>query len=140
MVMSAGLLESDRFIRAFTTGEDPELSGAAADIYRGFSAPYKGLPDDGYNGFRRFPLSIPLDSFHNGNGAAQTLHYRTLLDWDKGCHFIWGCMDNVFTEAWGRQWAAQMNHARFDALPDAGHFPQNTHGQQLAELILDGRN
>ena len=58
--------------------------------------------------------------------------------WDKGRHFIWGCQDNVFTEAWGRKWAAQMG-ARFDALEDAGHFPQNTHGHRLVELILDGR-
>jgi pimeloyl-ACP methyl ester carboxylesterase len=30
-------------------------------------------------------------------------------------------------------------NARFDALPDAGHFPQNTHGAQLAALILEGK-
>ncbi len=47
-------------------------------------------------------------------------------------------MDDVFTETWGRTWAKRM-HARFDGIPDAGHFPQNTHGKQLAELILDGR-
>ena len=41
-------------------GQDPQLSGSAEMMYRGFAAPYKGLPDAGYNGFRRFPLSIPL--------------------------------------------------------------------------------
>jgi hypothetical protein len=67
--------------------------------FKGFSAPYRGLPDEGYNAMRRFPLSIPLDSYDNGNGAAQTLHYRTLLEWKKGVHFIWGCTDETFPEA-----------------------------------------
>lgn len=137
MVMSAGLMTPDEFAPAFIDGKDPKLTGAAADMYRGFSAVYKGLPDAGYNGMRRFPLSIPLDSYHNGNAAAQALHYRTLMQWDKSCHFIWGCADNVFTEAWGRTWAERMN-ARFDGIEDAGHFPQNTHGKQLVELILAG--
>ncbi len=138
MVMSAGLMTPDEFAPAFIEGKDPQLTGAAADMYRGFAAVYKGLPDEGYNGMRRFPLSIPLDNYHNGNAAAQELHYRTLLQWDKGCHFIWGCTDNVFTEEWGRTWAKRMN-APFDAIADAGHFPQNTHGKILVELILARR-
>jgi pimeloyl-ACP methyl ester carboxylesterase len=28
-------------------------------------------------------------------------------------------------------------NASFDAIPDAGHFPQNTHGELLTKLILD---
>ena len=107
-------------------------------MYAGYSAPYRGLPDEGYNGFWRFPLSIPFANADNGNAAAQALHYRTLLSWEHGCQFIWGCQDNVFTEEWGRAWAGRMNNARFDGLP-AGHFPQNTHGRQLVELILDER-
>lgn len=139
LLMSSGLMSFDEFAPAFMEGKDPGLTGVAADMYRGFSAPYKGLRDEGFNGMRRFPLSIPLDSYHNGNAAAQTLHYRTLLNWNKGCQFIWGCADNVFTEAWGRKWADQMN-ARFDGLDDAGHFPQNTHGERLVELILDAKD
>lgn len=139
MVMSAGLMSREQYVAAFMQGQDPQLSGSAEMMYRGFAAPYKGLPDAGYNGFRRFPLSIPFDNYHNGNGAAQTLHYQTLLQWRKGCHFIWGCADDVFVEDWGREWARQMN-APFDAIADAGHFPQNTHGEQLVELILQGRS
>ncbi len=138
MVMTAGLMSHDDYAPAFTEGKDPGLTGAAADMYAGFSAPYKGLPDEGYNGMRRFPLSIPLDSYHNGNAAAQTLHYRTLLKWDKGCHFIWGESDTTFPESWGRLWASQMN-ARYDGIEAAGHFLQNTHGHQVAELILTGQ-
>ena len=138
LVLSAGLMNLDDFSKAYAGEASVNLTGAAADVYTGFSAAYRGLPDAGYNGMRRFPLSIPLDSYHNGNAAAQNLHYRTLLGWDKGCHFIWGCADDVFTEAWGRTWAQRMN-ARFDGLADAGHFPQNTHGERLVELILDGK-
>jgi hypothetical protein len=31
-------------------------------------------------------------------------------------------------------------NARFDALEDAGYFPQNTHGKKLVELILGGQS
>ena len=83
----------------------------------------------------RFPLSIPLDDAFKGNGPAQALHYERLLAWERPVQFIWGCQDPVFLESWGRSWAARLN-APFDALEDAGHFPQNTHGKALAELIL----
>ncbi|MEM7220663.1 MAG: alpha/beta fold hydrolase [Pseudomonadota bacterium] len=138
MCMTAGLMSFEEFNAAFREGAQANLSGDAATMYAGYSAPYRGLPDAGFNGFRRFPLSIPLDSYHNGNAAAQALHYRTLLDWNKGCHFIWGTTDDVFTEAWGRDWAGRMN-APFDAIADAGHFLQNTHGAQVVELMLSRR-
>ena len=139
MVMTAGLIDYEQFDSGFREAKTLELTGAAAEMYRGYAAPYRGLPDEGYNGFRRFPLSIPLDSYHNGNAAAQTLHYRTLLNWKKGCHFIWGLTDDVFTASWGRTWAGQMG-ARFDGIEDAGHFLQNTHGPQVAKLILAGKS
>jgi pimeloyl-ACP methyl ester carboxylesterase len=58
-----------------------------------------------------------------------------LLGWNKPAHFIWGCADDIFDEAWGRKWAAQMN-ASFDAIADANHFLQSSHGAEVAELIL----
>lgn len=136
MVMTAGLLDAPAAFAAMAAGEKPDLKADAEAMYRGFHAPIAGLGDKAFNGYRRFPLSIPLDSYDNGNGAAQTLHYRLLLEWQKKVSFIWGCADDVFTEAWGRKWAAQMN-ASFDGIPDAGHFLQNTHGQQVARLILE---
>ena len=51
-------------------------------------------------------------------------------------NFIWGCTDDVFTEAWGRTWAERMN-ATFDPIEAAGHFLQNTHGGEVARLILE---
>ena len=135
LVLSAGLAGPDVIFPALAAGTEPELEGDAVKVYQGFSAPYRGLPDAAFNGYRRFPLSIPVDSYDNGNGAAQTHQYQTLLKWQKAVHFIWGCADDVFNEAWGRKWAGQMG-ASFDAIPDAGHFLQNTHGPEVAAHIL----
>ena len=135
MLMTAGMIGREDYVKASKGEGLPDFSQVALDMYRGFSAPFKDLPDEAFNGARRFPLSIPLDSYHNGNAAAQELHYKSLLNWDKGAHFIWGCTDDVFVEAWGEKWAKQMG-ARFDRLEDAGHFLQNTHGEKLVELIL----
>ena len=115
--------------------ETEKLSGEIADIYYGFSAPHRGLPDEAYNGCRRFPLSIPVDSYDNGNGAAQTHHFEILKNWSKPVHFIWGIEDEIFTESWGREWADRMG-ASFDPIAGASHFLQNTHGRELAECIL----
>ena len=135
MVLSAGLLDRALAFPLLIAGTAPELSGDALAMYQGFRAPIEGLPDEAFNGFRRFPLSIPFDNYDNGNGAAQTHHYRTLLTWDKPVNFIWGTADDVFTEAWGRQWATQMR-ATFDPVAGAGHFLQNTHGAEVAKLLL----
>ena len=134
LVLSAGLAAREVIVPALLAGTPPPLTGRAADVYDGFSAPFKGLSDEACNGLRRFPLSIPFDSYDNGNGAAQTHHYRTLLGWRKPVYFVWGCADDVFTESWGRTWAGRMN-ASFDPI-DAGHFLQNTHGAEVAERIL----
>ncbi|MFP6806119.1 MAG: alpha/beta fold hydrolase [Pseudomonadales bacterium] len=135
MTMTAGLAKPDEVFPHILQGTEPQLEGAAAKMYEAYTAPVKDLSDAAYNGMRRFPLSIPLDNYDNGNGAAQTLHYNILLAWKKPVYFIWGCSDDVFNEAWGRQWASQMN-ASFDAIPDAGHFLQNTHGSKVAEFVL----
>lgn len=136
MTLTAGLAAPTEVFPHIIAGTEPQLEGAAAKMYEAYLAPVKGLTDAAYNGMRRFPLSIPLDSYNNGNGAAQTLHYNILKQWEKPVHFIWGCQDDVFTQAWGRTWASQMN-ASFDAIPDAGHFLQNTHGADVAAFVLD---
>ena len=137
LLISSGLITVEQFLAAMTQGQLPDMGDATRKMYQAYGAPFSGLPDEGFNGLRRFPLSIPVDSYHNGNAAAQSLHYRTLLEWPKSSQFIWGIQDNVFTEAWGRAWASRMN-ASFTPL-EAGHFPQNTHGKQLAQLILQER-
>lgn len=135
LLLSGGRASREAVFPALTEGKDPGLSGKAATVYRGYSAPYRGLPDEAFNGYRRFPLSIPAASYDNGNGAAQTLHYRLLLGWEKPVHFVWGCADDVFTEAWGRTWAKRMN-ASFDPIEDAGHFLQDSHGEAVVQHIL----
>lgn len=135
LLMSGGIVDPGTLFRAMMSGEELDLDDAASTQYAGWAAPWHGMPDAAYNGARWFPLSIPLNDYDSGNGAAQTMHHRTLLDWDKDVHFVWGCADNVFTESWGREWAEAMN-APFDPIPDASHFLQNTHGPRVAELIL----
>ncbi|MDG1125380.1 MAG: alpha/beta fold hydrolase [Pseudomonadales bacterium] len=135
LVLSAGLAGPEVIFPALMNGTPPAIEGKALEMYEGFAAPYKGLPDQAFNGYRKFPLSIPLDSFTNGNAAAQTHHYKSLLQWRKPVYFIWGCADDVFTEAWGRTWAERMN-ASFDGIPDAGHFLQNSHGKEVASILL----
>ena len=136
LVRSAGLIDQKQTIAGFVGGEAPQLEGDAARIYKGFAAPYAGLADGAYNGARRFPLSICFDNYDGGNGAAQTSHYRALLNWQKHVHFIWGCADDVFTQEWGETWAKQMGNASFDGIKDAGHFLQNSHGAEVAEILL----
>ena len=133
--LASGLIGPEVFVPAMTGAKPAELTGEAEVLYRAYSAPFRGLPDEAYNGLRRFPLSIPHHSYDNGNGAAQTLHYRTLLASDTPAHFIWGCADTIFTETWGKTWAQRMN-ATFDPIPEANHFLQATHGKQIVETLL----
>lgn len=135
MLLSAGLLPPEQAIPAIRSPQNLTLQDEALNMYNGFKAPFKDMPDSASNGLRRFPLSICFDNYDGGNGAAQTHCYETLLKWDKPVHFIWGCADDIFTEAWGRQWASQMN-ATFSPITDAAHFLQNTHGKELAALLL----
>ncbi|MGK0257546.1 MAG: haloalkane dehalogenase [Candidatus Azotimanducaceae bacterium] len=135
LVLSTGQAERNDVFPHLVQGTDPGYTGQALATYNGFRAPYKGLPDEAFNGYRRFPLSIPVGDYHNGNGAAQTHHYKTLLNWQKPVHFIWGMEDDVFTEAWGRKWAGQMN-ASFDPIEGAGHFLQASHGAEVVEHLL----
>ena len=132
----------ETIISNFNKNIGPTISDAEQEIYRGFASPYLGLPDQGFNGFRRFPLSIPLSDefYHNGNAVAQSFHYKDLMDCTqppgKSCNFIWGGSDMAFPEQQGREWAAKMS-APFHVIPDAGHFLQNSHGQTVAEVILE---
>lgn len=136
MVLNAGFIDQRQMVTAMLENNEPQLNGEGTRVYRGYAAPHRGLDDAAYHGLRRFPLSIAFDNYNGGNGAAQTLHYNTLLNWDKPSHFIWGSADDVFTEDWGRLWASRMNRATFDAIPKAGHFLQHTHGKEIVELLL----
>ncbi len=86
-------------------------------------------------GPRRFPLSIPFDNPVGGNAEVQQRCWDQLAEWTKPIHFVWGIRDQVFTEAWGREWAAIYPQATFDPL-EAGHFLQESHGPEMVEAML----
>jgi len=134
-LMSGGLIDQAEAFGHLVAGSEPELDGDVAAAYAAWSAPWRDLPDVAFNGPRWFPLSIPVNDYDSGNGAAQTAHYRTLLEWDKAAHFVWGGADGIFRTEWGRSWAERMN-APFDEIPAASHFLQDTHGTEVAALIL----
>ena len=135
MVLSAGYGTGKEIYPHIAAGTRPALDGAAEAIHRAYLAPFAGLPDAAYHGLRRFPYPFPLDDAFKGNGPAQALHYERLLALGKAGAVYLGLPGSGFLESWGRSWAGRLN-APFDALEDAGHFPQNTHGKTLAGLIL----
>jgi pimeloyl-ACP methyl ester carboxylesterase len=126
----------DELVAAAADGREPTLDGDAARNYAAWAAPFRGLGDEAFHGARAFPLSIPLVDPDRGNATAQTNHYQSLLDWPKPVHFVWGGADPVFTVDQGRAWAEAMG-ASFDVLGDANHFLQNTHGEEVAGIVLD---
>lgn len=52
-------------------------------------------------------------------------------------HVIWGESDRIVDIAYGQRFAAAMPHARFDIVPQAGHFPQVEQLDKVVELIED---
>ena len=139
MMLPLGFMQPRDLFGIINTDAYPPLTPAQAAIRRGYDAPFDGLGRAGHAGPRRFPLSLPFDNPAGGDAEAQAANWRTLLAWNKPIHFIWGGTDAVFTETWGRQWAARFPQARFDLVADAGHFLQETHGATIAELFLAHR-
>lgn len=136
MMVSLGHMTAADLFAIIGQGTYPTLSPEADAIRRGYDAPFAGLGRLGHAGPRRFPLSIPLDEDHGETSRTQAHQFERLLGWTKPIHFIWGGADNIFTEPWGRQWAARYPQATFDLMPDAGHFLQDTHGVEIAETFL----
>lgn len=75
LVLAAGLAGPDVILPALLNGTTPDLTGKAADEYRGFSAPFAGLPDAGFNGLRRFPSRSPstITTMETGRRRITTL-------------------------------------------------------------------
>lgn len=136
MMVPTGAMAARDLYALVQAGTRPDLTPAQDGVRRGYDAPFAGLGREGHAGPRRFPLSLPFDNPQGGNAEAQARHFEALLAWTKPVHFIWGGRDDVFTEAWGRAWAARFPQASFDLLPEAGHFLQETHGDEIADLFL----
>jgi len=114
----------------------PPLPAEAQEVLRGYDAPHTGLGLAAYAGPFRFPLSIPIGRPDDPTVQDGARHFQALRGWIKPVHFIWGGKDEIFTQAWGRAWAALYPQASFDLLENAGHFLQETHGVEIARLML----
>jgi haloalkane dehalogenase len=136
MMLPLGHMQARDIYGIITTRTPPAISADAAAVRRAYDAPFDGLGREGMAGPRRFPLSLPFDNPTGGAAADQAVWFEALKTWTKPAHFIWGGTDAVFTEDWGRQWASLYPQASFDLLPDAGHFLQDTHGREIAEIFL----
>ena len=103
------------------------------EAFAAYEAPF---PDrESKAGPRRFPLCLPFDNPNAGNASVQAEDFEALRSWTKPAHFIWGLEDDIFTETWGRKWSTIYDQATFDGL-EAGHFLQETHGPEIAEILL----
>lgn len=136
MLAALGHITPADMMRQANGGDALTLSDGQKALLHAYDAPFIGLGHDGHAGPRRFPLSLPFDNPKGGNAATQARHFEMLKAWKKPVHFIWGGTDRIFTTEWGRQWASQYPQATFDLLPDAGHFLQESHGANIAELFL----
>jgi len=136
MMVASGHMPA-RALYAMIEGQAPPAQAPEHEaVRRAYDAPFEGLGYEGHAGPRRFPLSLPFDNPLGGNADGQAKDFEALLGWQKPIHFIWGGADDVFTEAWGRDWASHYPQARFDLVPEAGHFLQETHGELIADLFL----
>ena len=136
MMLALGHIAMSAVPGLLASGPRPQLSGDALTIKQGYDAPHRGLDAAALAGPRRFPLSIPIDAPEDPTAVDGARYFKTLTGWAKPIHFIWGGMDRVFTAEWGRTWASLYPQATFDLLADAGHFPQETHGAEIARRVL----
>jgi uncharacterized protein (DUF1330 family) len=91
---------------------------------------------------------LPFAEPEAGNAVRQEAAWNSLASWDKPAHVIFGAADRVFTEAWGRQFAAHIPGATFTSIEGEGHRPMlftgpaggqftgKHRGDEFAELVL----
>ncbi len=117
-------------------GQAAVLSVEAENTRRAYDAPFAGLGEDGVAGPRQFPLCIPFNDHARGSGDLHAAHFVAINATRLPVHFVWGLGDDVFNGDWGRRWHALIPHATWDAFDDAAHFLQDTHGEQIARIVL----
>ena len=81
-------------------------------------------------------MSIPHHDPVAGDAERQAHNFAIVNATTLPVHFVWGGADFVFTTEWGQKWAALIPQSTWDLLPDASHFLQDTHGAQIAALVL----
>jgi haloalkane dehalogenase len=126
--------QSCGFVMQMYFGQSPGTTPLTnEETFAAYEAPF---PDNTAKaGPRRFPLCLPFDNPEGGNAKIQAQNFETLRRWSKPAHFIFGVMDEVFTEEWGRKWASMYPQGTFDGV-DCGHFLQESHGPEIADILL----
>jgi haloalkane dehalogenase len=136
MVVATRRADAQQALFPYLQGETPVLPAEVDAVRRAYDAPFAGLGEDGVAGPRQFPLSIPVHDPVRGNADAQAQHLAAVVATKLPVHFVWGLADDVFDGEWGRRWHSMIPHATWDAFDDAAHFLQDTHGEQIAQIVL----
>ena len=93
----------------------------------------------------RWPWILPFPQPEESNTRRQAAAFDALAAWAKPAHVVFDVKDSVFTEEWGRQFAAHIPGATFTAVAGEGHRPLlwtggrdggKHRGAEFAELVL----
>lgn len=137
MVVATRRADPQQVLIPALQGQAPQLPAELDSIRAAYDAPFAGLGEAGVTGARQFPLCIPDHDHARGRGDAQSAHFAAIAGTSLPVHFVWGLADEVFTGEWGRRWHGLIPHSTWDEIPDAAHFLQDTHGAQVARIVLD---
>ena len=102
-------------------------------VQAGYRAPFD--TPEAQVGALRWPWMLPFKNPKEGGAERQEKAFRALATWAKPAHVVFGEHDQVFTPAWGQQFAGHIPGATCDVVAGAGHMVQET-GSSLADLIL----
>jgi len=136
MAMSTQRVTPQDSLLKIMSGETPDMSREALAVRDAYDAPFLGLGEDGVAGPRRFPMSIPVHDPVAGNADFQKECFAKVNATSLPVHFVWGTNDNVFTTEWGKKWHSMIPHSTWNEVP-AGHFLQDTHGEQIVRFVLE---
>lgn len=137
MVVGTRRAEPQHALLPALQGEKPSLPPDVDAVRVAYDAPFAGLGEPGVTGPRQFPLSIPVHDHARGNGDAQVAHFAAIASTSLPVHFVWGLADDIFPGTWGQRWHERIPHSTWDAFDDAGHFLQDTHGDRVAQAVLN---
>lgn len=136
MAMATDRITPQESVFKALQGEAPDYAGEARTVQLAYDAPFAGLGRQGHSGPYRFPMSIPLHDLISGDAVNQEINFAIINDLKIPVHFMWGVEDTVFVTEWGRRWSSLIAHSTFDEIAGARHFLQDTHGTQIARLLL----
>ena len=135
LLISAGIIPPKLGIPWILNGEEPIIDSEATVMFKGFQAPYLNMPDEAFNGYRAFPLSICHYDLDRETGRHRFTFSSSFLTGGNRS-ILSGAADDIFTENWGKKWSKLMA-GTFESIPAAGHFLQNTHGPEIVEILLN---